>query len=92
MLRLNLLLFLILLGCAISVVTARHEARDLFVKIQKAEARGRALDIEWGRLLLEQSTWAMHTRVEVVARNQLHMSVPDPSRVFLLRLPEEPHP
>jgi cell division protein FtsL len=91
-LRLNLLLFLVLLGCAISVVSARHKARDLFVELQKEETGSRDLDIEWGRLLLEQSTWAMHTRVEVVARNQLQMSVPDPSSIYLLRLPEGPRP
>ncbi len=89
MLRINLALALVLLLCAIAVVTARHQARKLFVELQRAEAQARALDIEWGRLLLEQSTWAMHSRVEVVARHQLHMEVPDAARIHLIA--PEPH-
>lgn len=85
MMRLNLLLAVVLLACAVSVVTARHKARKLFVDLQKEQAHARELDIEWGRLLLEQSTWAMHTRVEVVAQHHLQMAVPEPARIYLLR-------
>lgn len=84
MLKLNVALALLLVICAIAVVSARHQARKLFVELQQAQAEARALDIEWGRLLLEQSTWAMHSRVEVVAQHQLHMIVPDASRIYLL--------
>lgn len=85
MLKLNVVLALLLLACAMSVVSARHAARQLFVELQQEQARARELDVEWGRLLLEQSTWAMHTRVEVVARHQLQMAVPDPARIHLIR-------
>jgi len=88
MLKLNAALALVLLICAIAVVSARHQARKLFVELQQAQAQARALDIEWGRLLLEQSTWAMHSRVEVVAQHQLHMAVPDAARIHLLLPPE----
>jgi cell division protein FtsL len=36
----------------------------------------RALDVEWGQLQLEQSTWATHTRVEQIARDKLGMRPP----------------
>ncbi len=88
MLKLNAALALVLLICAIAVVSARHQARKLFVELQQAQAQARALDIEWGRLLLEQSTWAMHSRVEDVAQHQLHMAVPDAARIHLLLPPE----
>ncbi len=84
MLRLNLLLALLLAMCALAVVTARHQARKLFVELQAVQKQGRDLDIEWGRLQLEQSTWAMHARVEQVARGQLQMAVPDVKRIFIL--------
>jgi cell division protein FtsL len=86
MLRLNVILALVLVACALSVVTARHQARKLFVELQAAEKQSRQLDIEWGRLQLEQSTWAMHARVEQVAAKHLQMSVPDLSRVRVLNL------
>ena len=48
--------------------------------------RARNLDIEWGRLQLEQSTWAMHTHVEQVARQHLQMAVPEPKQIRMLNL------
>lgn len=84
MVKLNLLLALVLVVCALSVVSARHQARKLFVTLQSEQARARDLDVEWGRLQLEISTWLMHNRVEEVAHGRLHMSVPDPARVYVL--------
>lgn len=85
MVKLNLFLTLVLLVCALAVVSARHQARKLFVELQAEQARARELDIEWGRLQLEISTWLMHNRVEEVARTRLNMAVPDPRRVYVLQ-------
>lgn len=84
MVKLNLLLLAILVACALSVVSARHQARKLFVTLQSEQARARDLDVEWGRLELEISTWLMHNRVEEVAHGRLRMSVPEPGRVYVL--------
>jgi cell division protein FtsL len=83
-LKLNVALALILVACALAVVSARHQARKLFMELQAEEKRTRDIDIEWGRLQLEQSTWAMHGRVEQVARDQLGMAIPDASRIRVL--------
>jgi cell division protein FtsL len=85
MVKLNLLLALVLVACALSVVSARHQARKLFVALQSEQGRGRDLDVEWGQLQLEISTWLMHNRVEEVARSRLHMTIPEPSRIYVLR-------
>lgn len=85
MVKLNLVLMLVLVACALSVVTARHQARKLFVELQSEQAQTRALDIEWGKLQLEISTWLMHNRVEEVARSRLRMTVPEARRVYVLR-------
>lgn len=85
MVKLNLLLTLVLLLCALAVVSARHQARKLFVELQSEQAHARDLDIEWGRLQLEISTWLMHNRVEEVARTRLRMAVPDPRQVYVLQ-------
>jgi cell division protein FtsL len=87
-LRLNGLLALVLVLCALLVVTARHQARKSFVELQAAQKVTRELDIEWGRLHLEQSTWAMHARIEQVARDQLKMAVPEVRRIHVLARPE----
>jgi cell division protein FtsL len=84
--RVNTFLILILVACALSVVTSQHKARKLFVELEKEQELARQLAVEWGQLQLEQSTWAMHTRIEKIARGQLHMQVPDASRVQVVPL------
>lgn len=84
--RLNVILVLLLVVCALSVVTARHQARKLFVQLQAVEKETRRLNVEWGRLQLEQSTWATYARIEQIARNDLRMSVPELTQVRVLGL------
>ena len=81
MARLNLILLAIAVACSLSVVTSQHTARKLYVELQKEQGRARQLEIEWGQLQLEQSTWAMHARIEKIAGGQLLMRAPPPSRV-----------
>lgn len=84
MARLNILLTLILIACALSVVTSQHKARKLFVELEKEQELARQLAVEWDQLQLEQSTWAMHTRVEKIATGQLHMRMPDAARIRII--------
>ena len=85
MTRLNLVLVAIAIVCALGVVTAQHKSRKLFVELQAEKTAAHQLDVEWGQLQLEQSTWAMHSRVERVAGQYLHMRVPPPSRVRIVQ-------
>ncbi|MHB1301610.1 MAG: cell division protein FtsL [Burkholderiales bacterium] len=82
--RLNLVLFAILVFCALGVVTSQHRARKLFVELQKDKEEARRLDVEWGQLQLEQSTWATPARVEKIAGGELRMKVPAPNRIQLV--------
>ncbi len=88
MVKLNLILVMVLVACALSVVTARHQARKLFVALQAEQAHARALEVEWGQLQLEISTWLMHNRVEEVARGRLGMTIPGPRHIHVLRAEE----
>ncbi len=81
MVRLNLLLLAVLVACALSLVTSRHQARKLYVELERAQAAARAYETEYGQLQLEQSTWAMPARTEKIAREQLRMQMPGPGRV-----------
>ncbi len=69
---------------AVKVVIARHDTRKLFVEIQKLEKDRDNLNEEWGRLQLEQSTWATDARIEFVAKTELHMIEPKPRSVMLI--------
>lgn len=80
------LLFLVLTtGSATAVVFLRHEHRLAYVALQQAQERRDELNIEWGQLLLEQSTWSIHHRVEIEATKRLGMVVPEPDQINVLR-------
>ena len=81
MVRLNLILFAILVACALALVTAQHKSRKLYVELQKEQELAKRLEVEWGQLQLEQRTWAMHGRVEKIATEKLDMRVPSSSRI-----------
>jgi cell division protein FtsL len=81
MTRLNLVLLGVLIACALMLVTSQHQARKLYVELQKEQELAKQFEIEWGQLQLEQSTWAMHARIEKIAARNLGMRVPPASRV-----------
>ena len=84
MAKLNLLLLAVLVACAIGLVTSQHKARQLFSNLEREQSRARELDIDYGRLQLEASTWGLHQRVEKIAAGTLGMRVPDPRRVRII--------
>jgi cell division protein FtsL len=84
MARLNLALLALLVVCALSLVTTRYQARKLFVDLEREQAQGRAYDVEYGQLQIEQSTWAMPARIEKIAREQLRMQLPPPARLRIV--------
>lgn len=79
--RVHIALLALVVMCALGVVNSQHHGRQLFVELQQEQARQRQLDVEWGQLQLEQSTWAMHGRIETLARERLQMQVPSANRV-----------
>lgn len=76
MFRLNLFLLLVVVFCALAVVTSQHRGRKLFQALEAEQEKVRQLDIEFGQLQIEMSTWATHPRVEKIARERLRMVVP----------------
>lgn len=81
MTRLNVALFAALVACALALVTSQHQARKLYVQLEKEQQLAKQLEVEWGQLQLEQSTWAMPARVEKIATTRLNMRVPPANRV-----------
>jgi len=77
-------LWLTVLASAIAVVRARHEARSLFVQLERLSAERDRLNIEWSQLQLEQSAWSNHGFVERVASDRLRMTLPTPDEVRIV--------
>ena len=78
-------LWLAVLGSAVQVIYARHKARDLFVRLERINAERDSLDMEWGRLELEQSYWSSNAFVERVANAKLRMNLPQTRDVRIVR-------
>ncbi|TAK37410.1 MAG: cell division protein FtsL [Betaproteobacteria bacterium] len=81
MAKLNLLLLLVLLACAFGLVTSQHQGRKAFAALESETARARELDVEYGQLQLEASTWGLHARVARIAAETLGLRAPEPRRV-----------
>ncbi|MHB1655708.1 MAG: cell division protein FtsL [Burkholderiales bacterium] len=92
--RVQLMLLMAVVLCSLAVVTSQHQARKAFIALQQAQQQQRKLDVEWGQLQLEQSTWARHERVEKIATEQLQMQLPDAThmRVIYAKKPQETPP
>ncbi len=84
MLRLNLLLLVVAVICALTVVTSQHKARRLFQALESEQERADQLDIEFDQLQIELSTWATSPRIEKIAREKLKMRTPEPAKVLVV--------
>ena len=84
MTRLNLILLIALVGCALSVVTSQHQARKLFMELQTAHDGERKLDQEWRELQIESQTVGTGKRIEQKAQRDLGMTQPDPKKTVIL--------
>lgn len=69
---------------ALAGVYAKHKSRKQFVEIQALTAERDRLEMDWGRLQIEQSTQANHARVESLARDRLDMRTPTGDDVRLV--------
>ena len=84
----RLLVAALLVACiatAIGVVYARHQHRLLFVELSRLEKARDELNIEFGRLQLEQATVAESNRIDQVARLRLGMKFPEVGDVVVVR-------
>lgn len=84
--RLNLLLVLAIVGCALLLVTYQNRSRTLFVALERANQVERQLENEWSQLQVEQVALSKGLRVEEVARSQLRMKVPNAQQTRYLSM------
>jgi cell division protein FtsL len=85
-----LLVFVFALVCVLSglaLVYTKHESRKLFVELEQLTQERDELNIEWGQLQIEQSTWAQHARIEQVATEDLSLVRPEATEIFVIERP-----
>jgi cell division protein FtsL len=69
---------------AMALVYTKHESRKLFVELESLTHARDDLNIEWGQLQIEQSTWATHSRIEQVATDDLSLVRPTSLEIFVI--------
>lgn len=69
---------------AIALTYTKHESRKLFVELEMLTQQRDDLNIEWGQLQIEQSTWATHSRIEQVATDDLSLVRPTSAEIFVI--------
>ena len=86
----SVLVFVFAVVCvlsAIALVYTKHESRKLFVELEQLTQERDELNIEWGQLQIEQSTWAQHARIEQVASDDLSLVRPEATEIFVIERP-----
>ena len=77
----------ICVASAMALVFTKHESRKLFVELEGLTSERDELNIEWGRLQIEQSTWATHARIEKLAVEDLRLARPKPTDIYIVERP-----
>lgn len=80
-----LIVWLLIVASALAVPYSAHLSRVLLNELAAEMAAREKAQAEWGRLVLEQSTWTAHSRVESIAKSQLDMRVPVATEVILVK-------
>ena len=81
---LTLVLAVVCVVSAFAIVYTKHQSRKLFVELERLTGERDALNIEWGQLQIEQSTWATHARIEQVAIEELSLVRPEPTDIYVI--------
>lgn len=77
-------LIVLVMVSAIACIYAKHESRKLFTELQDLTAERDRMEVDWGRLQIEQGTWSTYARVEQVAREKMNMRLPSAEQIRLL--------
>ncbi len=66
------------------IVDVEHRSRQLFIQAESLSRELDQLQIEWGRLQIEQSTYATHSRIEPLVRQRLQLTEPSDDQLVVV--------
>ena len=84
--RINAVLIVALLVCALILVRTQYLARHLFIEVERSQTEARQLEVEWSQLQLDQSTFGKHERIQANAIKDLNMVPVTPDRTQYITL------
>ncbi len=84
--RVNLIMVIAIVVCALALVTTQHRARGLFVALERENQLERQLENDWTQLQAEQVSLSKGSRVEEIARTQLRLRTPEGQKTRYLSM------
>ncbi len=69
---------------ALALIYTKHDSRKLFVELENLTTERDELNIEWGQLQIEQSTWATHARIERLAVEEMSLVRPQSGEIYII--------
>jgi cell division protein FtsL len=84
--RLNIFLLIVVMGCALSVVNATNQQRQIFIQLQRAQSQERQLQQDYAQLQYQQSALSKTSRIEQLATDSLKMQSVSTGRTQYLTL------
>lgn len=87
--NLNVVLSVLLVLCALGLVTSQHRARTLFNELEKEASRQDVLENRWDELQIELTGLAKPSLIDKKAREQLELGSRSPQRVMHLMLDDD---
>lgn len=78
------LVMLALVGACIALIDARQESRRQFITLTLLERERDQLEVEYGKLKIQQAMLADTNRIEVEAFAKLKLTFPDPAKVQMV--------
>ncbi|MFZ6756781.1 cell division protein FtsL [Undibacterium sp. Ji50W] len=87
--RLNIMLAIALIACALSLINSQYQARRLFIELEREQSLTKQYELQWTQLKLDQSTYGKHSRIEATAVRELDMVAVTPDRTQYLKAVEE---
>lgn len=81
----SILCIMAILGSAMGVIYTSHLTRKLYSELEVLQDERDAFQSEWSQLLLEQSAWSAHGRIEHIAIEEMGMRVPDQDETVIVQ-------
>lgn len=79
------LILIALLVSGVSVIYTTFQNRYLLNELQQLKHQRNDLQVHWGQLLIEQSTFSLEGRIERKAVEELQMKVPEIADIIMVR-------
>ncbi len=80
----KVILVIAVVALSLLVINLRHHSRLLVTEFQQLKLERDSMNIEWGKLLLEEGAWSQHQRIEVTAKTKLGMALPSRDQLVIV--------